>query len=345
MNFIRKIRTSVLLLAGLGLLLAPFTATNLEAKTIKWKLQAVYPSSSPSYEDSVLVVINKIKERTKGRLDIEAFPANALFPAKEIFNAVKRGLIPIGVTSPAYMQANIKLAGIAAGVPYSFKRIWEGVYFYKRLGFEDMLREEFKTHGMFYATDRIYQTELVLKKKVSTYKDFDGLKLRSAGVLQKYFNKLGAAAAYLPGAEVYPALASGVVEGAHWGAAQGAYKMGFYDIAKFHLLPAFNISGTDAWIINLKALGKLPKDIQQIIKETLEEHFWWRTNQYAYQEAITLAKAQKEKGVTVVTLDEKSQQEMTKVAQEMWELEAQKGPEAKKAIETMKNFLRELGYL
>ena len=78
--------------------------------------------------------------------------------------------------------------------------------------------------------------------------------------------------------------------------------MKFYDVNKYHLRPALNVAGTDIWLVNKKALAKLPEDIQKILVSTLEEHFWLRTNQYIYLENKTLSKVQKEKGVELITL-------------------------------------------
>jgi TRAP-type mannitol/chloroaromatic compound transport system substrate-binding protein len=312
---------------------------------IKWKCQSHWPTASPSYKASLLVLAKKFKERTNGRFILEPFPAGSLVPSKEIHKATKRGMIEMGGTSTAYTRAQVPLSGIGAGLPYSFRAAWEAFYFYKKVGYEKAMKDACAKHGLLFFTDKIYPTQLVLKKPVRSFKDFKGLKLRSSGTLQIFFTSIGAAASYLPGAEVYPALASGVVEGAHWGAAQGANKMGFYDICKYHLMPSFVIAGTDIYVINKEAFDKLPEDIQKTLTQTLDEHLWLRSNQYIYQEARTLAKVQKEKGITVIILPPEEQQKMTRAAIALWDKEAKKDPEYAKWIEKMKEFFKSLGYI
>lgn len=344
----RSARSGLLLVAAVAMAALVFIALGASPAPVQattWKCQSHWPTASPSYDDSLLVVIKQLKERTGGRLVIEPFAASSLMPAKEIFNGVKRGVVECGTTSPAYLRDQISIAGIAAGVPYSFKEVWEAVYFHKHLGFEKMMYDEALKHGVYYFTEKVYPTELVLKKPVNSFADFKGLKLRSSGVLQVYFTDVGAAASYLPGPEVYPALASGVVDGAHWGAAQGANKMGFYDTAKYHMKPPFNIAGTDAWVFNKKAVDKLPADVKQIFLNTIEQHFWMRTNQYQLQEATTLAEVQKTKGVTVITLPPADQKKLTEAAQKIWDKEAARSPLAAEAISRMKDFLKQLGHL
>ena len=313
------------------------------ADVIKWKMETHWPASSSSFDDSAKVVVEKLKKRTNGRLDIELFPSGALVPAKELFNACKRGMIPIIVTSSAYPRDQVPLMDIASGLPMNFKNVWEIIYFNKWLGFDAMVQEAFAKHGLYYSPDKVYPTELSSKKPIKTFDDFKGLKLRSSGILQVYLSSIGAAASYLPGSEIYAALSSGVIDGAHWGAVQGSDSMKFYEISKYHLRTPLNFAQTDIWLINIAALEKLPKDIQDIVKSTLEEHFWMRTNQYQYQEEITLAKVQKEKGVQVTTLSDEDYNKMKDAAMVTWEEAAQRSPENAKAVQMLKDFLKSLG--
>lgn len=344
MKGISKIGFTVSL--ALCFLIAAMTGAPVQAadEVIKWRVQSHWPASSSSYKASLLVLAERVKEKTNGRLILEPYASGSLVPAKEIFNSVKRGMIQMGTISPAYIRDQVEVAGIAAGLPFAFKNVWEAAYFHKWLGFEKMIQEATAKHGVYYSTDKVYPTELVLKKPVESLADFKGLKLRSSGVLQVFLSSLGAAASYLPGSEVYPSLASGVIDGAHWGAAQGAYSMKLYDVCKYHLLPGLNIAGTDAFVVNQKAIDKLPEDIQEIFYFCLEEEFWKRTNQYIYLEAIVLAKAVKEKGVTIVNLPAEEQKKITQIAMDMWEKEGQKGPEAAKALQMLKDYLKSLGH-
>ena len=330
---------------ALYLVLGPLSNDEVNAadEVIIWKCVAHWPMASSSYKDSLLVIAERVKKRTNGRLIIEPYPAGALVPAKEEFNAVKRGMVPIGVTSAAYPLAQVPLMNVASGLPLNFGDVWEAAYFYQWLGFEQMLKDECAKHGLLYFTDKVYPTELSLKKPVRKFEDFKGLKLRSSGILQIFLTSIGAAASYLPGSEIYPALASGVMDGAHWGAVQGSASMKFYDINKYHLRPAINVAGTDIWLVNQKAFAELPEDIQKILVTILEEHFWLRTNQYIYLENKALSKVQKEQGVELITLPPEEYAKMQIAAFKIWDEVAQKGPHCAKAVDMLKDFNRQMG--
>ncbi len=333
--------TAVLVLAAM---LAPSDRALAQQK-VTWKLQSHWPSASSSFKDSLGRLQNELTACTKGRMVIDLHEAGALFPAKEIFPAVKRGVIQMGTISPAYLPETVSTAGIASGLPFAFRNVWETAYFHKQLGFEKMIRDEVAAQGVYYSTDKVYPTEMVVKAPINSQDDFRKLKIRSSGALQRFLTAGGAAASFLPGPEIYPALSTGVINGVHWGASQGANSMGLYEVAKYHVQPALNIAGTDAFIINQKALDALAPDLRKCMIDTLDEQFWMRTNQYLYQERVTLAKAIKEKGVKINQLPPDVLDHLTKVAAQQWEEEGKKGPGAQKALAMLKGFLADLGYL
>lgn len=345
-SLIGKKARIVLVAALAAALLVPLSSTAQKGKdVIRWRVQSHWPAASSSYKDSLLFLKANLEKRTNGRLVLEPHEAGALFGAKETFNAVRRGVIEMGTISPAYIIDQVSVAGVAAGLPFAFRNVWEAAYFHKQLGFEQMIRDEVAKYGVYYSTDKVYPTEMVVKQPIKSYDDFRKLKIRSSGTLQVFLTEAGAAASFIPGPEVYPALSQGVVDGIHWGAAQGAMSMSLYEVAKYHVKPPLNIAGTDAFIINQKALDKLPADIRETVIDTLEEQFWLRTNDYEYKETITLAKAQKELGVKLNVLPEDLQNQLAKVATKTWDKEAARSKEAAKAVDMLKGFLKELGYI
>jgi len=312
---------------------------------ITWKVQSHWPSASSSFKDSLVRLKDEVGRCTNGKLELQLHEAGALFPAKDTFNAVKRGIIQMATISPAYLPETVTTAGIASGLPFAFRNVWEAAYFHKHLGFEQMIRDEVAKQGVYYSTDKVYPTEMVSKIPVNSLDDFKKLKVRSSGALQRFLTEAGAAASYLAGPELYPGLSTGVVNAAHWGAVQGAQSMGLYEVAKYHIRPALNIAGTDAFIINQKALEKLSPDVRKCVIDKMDEQFWLRTNEYEYQEQIALAKAIKSQGVQVNQLPPEVLDHLSKVAVKQWEEEGKKGPVAQEALAKLKGFLKELGYI
>src|SRR5690606_3279722 len=112
----------------------------------------------------------------------------------------------------------------------------------KNLGLEDALTEQVKSKGVFYKADKAYPTELVLKNKIEAGQDLSGIKVRSAGSLLEFLHAAGFAPQQVAGPEIYQAIATGVVDGAHWGAAMCALSMKFLEGAKVHMKPSILIA-------------------------------------------------------------------------------------------------------
>jgi TRAP-type C4-dicarboxylate transport system substrate-binding protein len=331
----RKVRAlSAVALAAAMLLPAQSMAQKKDVTT--WRVQSHWPAASSSYKDSLISLKDKLAERTDGRLVLELYEANALFSAKDTFNAVRRGIIPMATISPGYIIDQVPLAGVASGLPFAFRKVEEAAHFHQELGFEQMMRDAVGKYGVYYSTDKVYPTEMVVKKPINSYDDFHRLKIRSSGALQVFLTQAGAAGTYVSGAELYTALSQGIIDGAHWGAVQGAYSMSLYEIAKYHVRPALNIAGTDVFIINQKALDKLPEDVRKTVIDTLDEQFTLRTAEYQRQEEEALTKAQKELGVKVNELPADVIAKLTETAQKCWEQEAARSPDSAKAVVLMK---------
>ena len=332
----------------IGLLLITFCFSGTVAakeKVVKWKCQVHWPTSSTSYKGSLLDIVQRVKDATNGGFIIEPFPSGSFVPPKEIYNAVARGMFPMGSSGVTYFQNRVPLAAIGAGLPYSFKSFMEAVYFHKKLGYEQMLKDACAKDGVFYATDKVYGHELSMQVPITKLEDFKGLKLRSVGPNALFLNACGAAASYIKGAEIYTALASKVVVGAHWGAAQGSRDMGFYDVNKYHMKPAISIGGSDGWLVNQKALDKLPAEYRDALVQILDYQIYNRSAEYEILEALAIAEAQKNRGVKVLTMDPESQKKMTQLAVKLWDDVAAKSPENKVAVDILKKFLKDLGHM
>ncbi|MDN3517715.1 TRAP transporter substrate-binding protein DctP [Aquisalimonas lutea] len=340
-----SLRTGISLVTA-GLLAATLLPAQVTAQdTITWRVQSHWPSASSSYSDSLETLKELLAERTDGRLQLELHEAGSLFGSGEIFGAVSRGVLDMGTISPAYEMDRLSTAGVVYGLPNAFKNVWEAAYFYKQMGIEEMIQEEAAEYDVYYAIEKVYPTEMVLKEPVESMDDFESLNIRSSGILQTFLTEAGAAASMIPGEELYQSLQTGVVGGAHWGAVQGALSMSLYEVAPYHVRPPLNIGGIDAYVISEESLNELPEEMQETVKNTIEEQFWRRTNEYIYLEQRALEIARAEHGVEVIQLPEEVRARMLEAAQSMWDEEAAKSDRAAEAVEKMREFLAELGYV
>lgn len=316
-----------------------------DQKVIKWKFQSHWPAGSASFKPLKDYFEQKLTKMTNGRLEITLHPAGAMVPTKDIFGTARKGTIEGATAAPIYWMSIIPLAAVAANCPMTFRDAKEGLHFHFNLGFEDMLKEAHAKHGLLYYTEKIYPTAMIGKKPIRRIEDFKGYKIRSSGAIADMLKDLGAAPSMIPGEELYLALQTGVVEGAHWGAAGGALTMKLCEVAKYYIQPDLAMAGTDVIIINRDAFNALPKDLQAILDKALKERVYQRTEEYVGDERRALETMIKDYNVTVSTLPPEDQKKMMVAAMKEWDKVAAKDADAAKAVGMLKDYLRKLRYI
>jgi TRAP-type mannitol/chloroaromatic compound transport system substrate-binding protein len=322
---------------------AIITSANAQAK-VTWKVQSHWPKASGSFNDSLGVLAKELEAKSNGRFKLELLGAGEIAKGGEIFNVVRRGVVQMGTTSPAYNLNEAELMSMYMGIPGTLREPWEMMHLNKNLGLEDALNEQVKSKGVFYMADKAYPTELVLKKKIGSVNDLSGVKVRSAGSLLEYLNAAGFAPQQVAGPEIYQALATGVVDGAHWGAAIGALSMKFWEVAKVHMKPAILIA-QDTYIMNLDAFNKLPDDLKLIFTTTVENRYFQRSVEYSHQEAVALNTGISKMGVEVHRYPEEVLAKMAEASKTLMAKEVEKGPKAKEFAEKLTGLMKDLGYV
>ena len=157
--------------------------------------------------------------------------------------------------------------------------------------------------------------------------------------------ELGAVPTLIPGEELYLALQTGVIDGAHWGAAGGALTMKLCEVAKYYIQPDLAMAGTDVIVINKDAFDALPQDLQKILDKALKERVYKRTKEYVGDERKALATMIKDYKVEVCTLNPADQKIMMAAAMKQWDKVAAKDEDSAKAIDMLKKFLKKLRYI
>lgn len=335
----RTILKSSVLLAG-----APAIIGTARAQSkVTWKVQAHWPKASASFKDSLEWFATELSRRTDGRFKMQLFGAGELAKGAEIFNIVKRGVVEMGTLALAYNLGEGQALGLAYGIPGTLREPWEMTHYLKNLGGEALVNEDLEPKGVIYRTEKAYTTELVVNKKIETLDDFKSLKLRSAGTILEYLAAAGASPTHVAGPELYQALATGVVDGAHWGAAQGALSMKLWEVARFHMKPPLGIT-CDGYVFNKAAVDKLPPDLRLQLMSLADERFFSRTAEYQHKEAIALTKGRKTMKVEVVQFPEAVQLKFAEASKEILAKEAEKGERAAKGAAALNGLMADLGY-
>jgi TRAP-type mannitol/chloroaromatic compound transport system substrate-binding protein len=311
---------------------------------VSWKVQSHWPKASGSFNDSLVVLQKELEERTGGRFKMELYGAGEIAKDREILNVVRKGVVQMGTISPAYILGEAQAMGLYYGVPGTLRETWELMHLTKNLGIEKMVNDELRPKGVILMGEKAYPTEIVLKKKISSAADLGTLKVRSAGTMLDYLSAAGTSPQQVAGPEIYQAISTGVVDGAHWGAAIGALSMKFWEVAPYHMKPALGITN-DCWIISTAALDKLPADLRLEFLALIEERYFRRSVEYLHKEAIALNTGKTKMNVEVVRFPDDVLKKFADASKGILQKEIAKGPVASKGGEALTTLMTDLGYV
>lgn len=311
---------------------------------VTWRVQAHWPKASSSFDDSLGVIAKLLEEKTEGAFKLELLGAGEFAKGPDIYNIVRKGVVPMGTISPSYINDQAEAATFVYGIPGTLRQAWEMEHAMKNLGVEALVNEELNPDGVHLMCEKVLPTEMTVSKKIESAEDFKGLKIRSSGSMLDYLAAAGAAPQYIPGSELYQSLSSGVVDGAHWGAAIGAQSMSLWEVCKYHYKPVL-AQTTDAFIFNVDALDGLPQDLRGALEEIVTTRFFLRSAEYQHFEAIALQEGVEKEGIEVLTLPDDVLELLANASADILETESQKGERAAKAADVYRKLMSDMGYV
>jgi TRAP-type mannitol/chloroaromatic compound transport system substrate-binding protein len=309
---------------------------------IRWKVQGAWPPTS-IIQDAAKLLVEMIEKTSGGRLKLDLLPAGAIVPPFEIQDAVNRGVLDAGHTTPGYivgkLQAFIPLShGPLFGMDFIdyFGWFWEG-------GGYDLLNEAYqKQLKMNVVSIPVHpegpQAMGWFKKEIRRFEDIRGLKYRIFGIGAETYGKLGISAVTLPGGEIVPALERGVIDGAEWVNCYDDKILGLDKVAKFHYVPGMHEPVTvGEFIINKDRWDALPPDLKEIIKTAAQAAYW--VHFVRFQEKT--AKACQEllaQGVKIVKTTDELNRRFLKTYDEIQAGYAGKDPFYAKVLDSQKKY-------
>lgn len=311
------------------------------SKVFRWRAQHFLPSQMEGYKEFVRWC-DKVNKASNGRLVIKPFPPGAAVPGAEQWEAVRKGVIEMGLSYGAYWVGKTPMAGFSVGVPFTLRDLSDQYVLFQKLGLEDLVRANYAKQNIYFLRHLpCLDTVMTSKKPINSVADLKGLKVRATGLIGEMLAAAGSAVAYFPGPEIYGALEKGIIDAAVYGSLNNQYELGFHEITKFIAVPPMASEG-DEVIINLDAWNKLPADLQMILKLSAAEHGERLAAIYRYESETALKKFAK-KGVKVSVMPESERLKLTALGWKVVDKYAAKDPDFAKGSEILKNYLKLIG--
>lgn len=307
--------------------------------TVVWNLPHV---AAPTYYHIInyTAFAEKVKERSKGRLEIRIHPASSLYKPAEIVPALVDGRAEIGPIVASYLT-DILLELGPLDLPFMTGGIEEHRKASQQLRpfYEEMLKKK----GLRLLSIGAWPSQqLFSHQPIRTVADWKGKKVRVYGADSANISRLlGAAPVNIPFGEVYTALEKKTIDGAMT-SATNAEPMKFFEVSKFLNYWFLAGAATEWLVINQKAWDALPRDLQQVVLDAakevrLEEKEW--ADAVAWEERTR--KRLPELGMTIVDVSREEIARARQLARGAWDTWlGRTGADGKRGVELA---LRALG--
>jgi len=251
-------------------------------------------------------------------MEIRIHPASSLYPSHELIPALVDGRAEIGPVVSGYLTDILLEIG-----PLDLPFMTSGLDEHRKAAnaLRPFFTEMLAKRGLKLLAINAWPTQQLFSlAPIKTVGDWKGKKIRVYGAdSSNTARALGAAPVSIGFGEVYTALEKKTVDGAIT-SATNAEPMKFFEVSKF--INYWNIAGAGSeWlVVNQKAFDALPKDLQQVVMDSLKDV---RLEDKEWEDAAAWdAKAKQrcaELGMTVVDPGKDEIEKARKLARAGWD--------------------------
>ncbi len=317
-------------------------ASGVQAQQHKWKVQHLYAPNTTVYKDFQAFAA-RVKEATKGEVDIQAFPVATIVPQAEALDAIQAGLLDGAAGVMAY-QGGKEPAAAFWDMTAAYDHPLHLMMWYRQGGgMEVMNKIAAKWNAVFLGPILLGPESIPSKKPIRSIADFKGLKMRAPdGIPAEIFASLGASVSVMPGTEVYTALDTGKIEATDWGTLSVNDEAGYNRIAPYAIYPGVHSMNSVDFVVAKRKWNALSAEQKAIVTAAVDE---WCLRSWMTQELEDRKAAAKRKPETLVQWGEKERAEFRTASQKVWQKWSKKSPLAKEIYESQTRFLKSIGKL
>lgn len=258
-RFFHSLAGKVLTALVLGTFVLQASAAN---AAMTFKLSNQFP---PNHHVSagLRVFVDKVKEYSKGEMDVQVYDAGSLYRDAEIIKAIRNGSVEVGLV-PVNKWSGLVPAVDIFDVPFTFKDLSSFKIFLDEAA--PLFDQAFAKYGVkvLFWVDYGYVQFFNSRHPIKTPEDFKGLTIRSfsAGDAET-MKALGAAPTIISSSEMYMSLQRGTIDGANTGM-PAAVSRKVIEVQKYMTLS--NYSAAEFLVqANLNWFNNLKKDQQEVV--------------------------------------------------------------------------------
>ncbi|MCV6596488.1 MAG: TRAP transporter substrate-binding protein [Mangrovicoccus sp.] len=259
------------ILTGLAVAAAAVTAAiPAMADDLKWKMPIAFASNLPGLGSPAPWVADTLNTASDGSFKVKIYEPGKLVPPFDILQSVSDGKVQAGYTWIGYDQGKVPALPLFAAVPFGLKPwAYTGWYYYG--GGHDMLQEVYDAKGFNVHAQLCGiigpETAGWFKEPIENLEDYQGMKIRFAGLGGKVMERLGASVTMMPGGELFQALEKGTIDATEFSMPAIDQILGFNQIVKYNLFPGWHQPFTAQYMLINKDEWAKASDAQKMLVE------------------------------------------------------------------------------
>jgi TRAP-type mannitol/chloroaromatic compound transport system substrate-binding protein len=229
---------------------AQHVGESVSREAVNWRVPVAFGTNLPALGDNILLVAKSLQQASAGRVNLQVFEPGMLIPVFSITEGVRDNKIPAGYTWLGYDAGKIPATPLVSAVPFGMEP-WEFTAWYYEDEGKALTQALYAPHQVHPILCGIIGPETAgwFRHPIDTLEDFQGLKIRFAGLGGAVLQKLGASVTMLPGGEIFQALEKGAIDATEFSLPVVDQMLGFDRVAKFNYFPGWHQTFTAAHLV------------------------------------------------------------------------------------------------
>lgn len=315
------------------------TSVPAAAQDVSLTVQSAWPLNLPASGRDAAHFAEVVNSASNGSIKIDLHSAGRLVPSLEIFNAVQRGTLDAGYTSPLYVAGKFPALQLYGGIPFGPDALQFLGWIYNGGGLE-IWREIYAAQGVVTVPCGLMEAEAGgwYNKPINSAADLDGMKIRFAGLAGEVMKKMGASVVLLAGGEIFPNLERGVIDGSEFSMPTIDKLIGFDKIIKNYYLPGWHQpAAINELIINKAKWDAMSDGQRSLIELACRETMLWGVTSTLTENAAAIA-AFKENGVEIRQFPAELLEKFRTATAEVMAEQSAKDPDFKRVWDSFQNY-------
>ena len=242
-------------------------SNNIE-KPVKWKLASAFPSEMPLSGSLGLTMIDRLKEISSGKIEVEFHEPGALVPTLDLFEAVASGTVDAGLASSQFWGEKSAAFELFGAVPFG-PDIASHLAWFRHHGGQKLYEELYHRNNIHSLICGVTGAAGAgwFDHPIKELKDLKELKIAATGLAARVYRYIGATTVNLAPADILAALKEKQVDGVAFSTPAADEFLKLNEYAKHYYFPGwFQQAGFIDLMINLTKWEGLSKSQQKTIE-------------------------------------------------------------------------------